>query len=317
MKSIKLPALPFQPNDELRAMIQAVLKEYLYQPLMNHLLIEEQSVKNSESIILDAISSGRIAFHQGYFRGRFSSSLSRELVRMGARWDRKHGGFAILSSKLPVGVRLAITLSEDRVNRMFDKVNASLSEILPQQIADRLDAESFFDKTLWKTDLTIKRQVRAIKVQPELNSEQRALVSKEYSTNLRRYIKDWTEQEIFKLRKRVQKTAISGERYAKLADTIQRSYEVSKSKAKFLARQETNLMLTKFQESRYRSAGSAGYYWQCVHGTRLHPVRPMHKALDGKYISWDNPPQTNKNGDRNHAGEDYNCRCGRRVVIRF
>lgn len=35
----------------------------------------------------------------------------------------------------------------------------------------------------------------------------------------------------------------------------------------------------------------------------------MHQELDGTEQSWDDPPVTNEDGDRNHPGEDYQCRC--------
>jgi hypothetical protein len=38
-------------------------------------------------------------------------------------------------------------------------------------------------------------------------------------------------------------------------------------------------------------------------------VRERHAELDGERFRWDDPPVTNEDGDENHPGEDYQCRC--------
>jgi GNAT superfamily N-acetyltransferase len=38
-------------------------------------------------------------------------------------------------------------------------------------------------------------------------------------------------------------------------------------------------------------------------------VRDMHDELEGTEHAWDDPPVTDKYGNRNHPGEDYQCRC--------
>lgn len=122
-----------------------------------------------------------------------------------------------------------------------------------------------------------------------------------------------------KLRKQVMAAAFRGNRYDALVKTIQRSYGVTVSKAKFLAHQETNLLMAKFKETRYTDAGIVEYRWRCVTGSKLHPVRPSHKALDGKIFRFDDPPITTPPSEaprRNNPGEDYGCRCTAVPVVR-
>jgi SPP1 gp7 family putative phage head morphogenesis protein len=95
---------------------------------------------------------------------------------------------------------------------------------------------------------------------------------------------------------------------------------VSANKAKFLARQETSLMTTKLKETRYREAGVNEYKWKTVAGSKLHPVRPSHKILEGRIFRWDDPPITTPPGEavrRNNPGQDYNCRCFAQPIVRF
>ena len=115
----------------------------------------------------------------------------------------------------------------------------------------------------------------------------------------------------------VQKNVESGERTLGLQRDIQKRYNVSASKAKFLARQETNLLGSEIQRQRYKAAGSEEYTWRTVVGTKNHPVRPSHKVLNNTIQRWDAPPITNAKGDRNHPRQDFGCRCQAIPIIRF
>ena len=130
-----------------------------------------------------------------------------------------------------------------------------------------------------------------------------------------------TEEEIPKLRKIVQDNAFSGVRRENLVQGFIDSYGVSQSKAKFWARQETNLLMAKYKETKYVEAGVPEYKWACVHmphqsspQTIYKPgeVRYSHGILEGKIFSWSNPPITTAPGQKqrmNNPGQDYNCRC--------
>jgi SPP1 gp7 family putative phage head morphogenesis protein len=57
---------------------------------------------------------------------------------------------------------------------------------------------------------------------------------------------------------------------------------------------------------RQTQAGISEYEWSTSGDER---VRSSHDELDGTRQSWDDPPVTNDDGDTNHPGEDYQCRC--------
>lgn len=84
-------------------------------------------------------------------------------------------------------------------------------------------------------------------------------------------------------------------------------YGASKAKAKFLARQETSLLMSKYQEERFKDLGITHYKWSGADDQR---ERPDHKLLNGKIFRFDDPPVTNRStGAKNNPGEDFNCRC--------
>lgn len=95
---------------------------------------------------------------------------------------------------------------------------------------------------------------------------------------------------------------------------IQKTYNTSRSKAQFLARDQVatlNAQLTKMQQ---QDAGCSQYSWS---DSRDDRVRSCHRELNGKVFSWDDPPEmwyeTKRGrvytGRRCHPGEDFVCRC--------
>lgn len=296
--------------------ISEVLKREIYLPLLSELGLKKSAIiRNSSDHLLESIRTGRIAFSHGVFSGRFDSSVSRELRKLGATW--KNGTYRIHSSDLPIEVRNAISISISKFDQVVAKIDERIRRLVPAEIADKVQLSKLFDASLWKVDKKLKSTFKDITVSPNLTPERSRQISEEYTKDMQRYIKDWTEKEIVELRKQVQERAQKGRRYDELAKVIKASYGVSQNKAKFLARQETSLFMTKFKETRYRDAGIEKYKWRRVAGSAAHPVRPMHKALDGKIFSWDSPPVTSPTGDRNNPGQDYNCRCVAVPIVNF
>lgn len=310
------------PSDfeRLEVAIRDLLKVEIYLPLMKELGAPVNRLTNSTDDLIDAIRSGKIYFDRGQFRGRFNAATSRELKRIGAKWDRQQGSFKIPLGSLSIEIKTAVQTAEHNLSKTFERINSKLREILPEKISDKLKIEKLFDTTLLKIDHEVTKSLRGMVVTPELSRDQRAKIAEDYTKNMRLYVKDFTEKEIVRLRKQIEKNAVSGKRYENLVKDIQESYNVTQNKAKFLARQETSLLMTKFKEIRYTDAGVKEYIWGCVAGSKNHPVRPWHKALEGKTFSWNHPPVTTKPGEpvrRNNPGQDYNCRCFARPVVKF
>jgi len=104
----------------------------------------------------------------------------------------------------------------------------------------------------------------------------------------------------------------TGVRHEDLIKEIQDIVGTGKSRATLIARDQTVKHNAATQQAQAKAAGITRYRWRI---TRDEATRPMHRALDGKEFSYDQPPVTNKNGDRNHPGEDYQCRCQAEPVI--
>lgn len=303
--------------DAIKAAIEALFKKEIYLPILRELGVKPKAIKNSLDDLIQAVQAGRIGFYRGKFSGKFNSTITKELYALGAKWNKRESVFEISMSALPIDLANAIRASEDAFLRTAAKIDKRLSEMVPEDIAEKLRISELYDKTIYRMDRKFESTVGSLIITPKLTPEQRAVIAKDYSNNMKLYIKDWTQNEIKELRQKLQKSAFAGARYETMEKHIQRSYGVSQNKAKFLARQETGLLLAKFREVRYADAGITEYRWTTVKGTPAHPVRPTHKILDGKVFSFKKPPVVDNKGSRKNPGEDFGCRCTAIPIVKF
>lgn len=331
MKEIVLPAVYIETAEfaTLEQRIKDLLKEQIYLPLIYELGQKKSDlIANAIDDLIAAIKTGKITYYRGGWRGKFTAQISRELSKLGAKWDRKSSRWLLPESSLPIDVRHELKLSQSAWQSVTSRLNRQLQEMLPEQIAEKLNADKLFESALFKTDSKMRGNLKGMTVMPELTQKQRAEIASGYTNDMKRYIKDFASKEIKTLRHAVEKSAMLGTRHEGLVKDLQQSYGVSRNKAKFLARQETNLMMSKFEQVRYTGAGINEYDWSCVrmphdpspsHHT-LGNVRYSHGILDGTRQQWNNPPITTNPGEparRNHPGQDYNCRCKAKPVVKF
>ncbi len=97
-----------------------------------------------------------------------------------------------------------------------------------------------------------------------------------------------------------------GTRHETLVDEVQSILGGARARAKLVARDQTVKHNAAVNQAQAEASGIREYTWRI---TRDDSCRPMHKALEGTVHRYDNPPVTNKDGDRNNPGLDYNCRC--------
>lgn len=107
-----------------------------------------------------------------------------------------------------------------------------------------------------------------------------------------------------------------------IAGELQKRFNVSKSKARLLARDQIGTLSSDLTRVRHEAAGVSEYYWDTSEDGR---VRPCHAELDGKKFRYSDPPAMwymtkhgkKYTGRRCNPGEDYQCRCVARPVFDF
>lgn len=321
MREIVLEPIKEKESDflPLERRIREFFKKNLYLPLLEELRLPKATLRNAEEDVLaKAIREGRITIADGLVRGKLNAEITKALKKFGALWDKDVKAFRFAS--IPAELSPIIAFSEMRFRERMMRIDIKLTQIMPATFASKLKTSDLFDTIIRKTEKNLASTLKNITVLPSLTDETRKKISVAWQSNMDLWIKDFTEKEILRLREDVQKAVFKGERRSALQIAIRKSFNVTDRKAKFLARQETALLTAKLKEERYKAAGVNQYIWKCVAGSKLHPVRPSHKVLDGKVFSFDDPPVTTMPGEperRNNPGEDYNCRCYAKPLVKI
>ena len=265
---------------------------------------------NSKSSTIEALHDAKIQYIDGLFVGQLNAGISKYLRGLGGKFNKLKKGWAVDLSDMPQELKVAVMDSKAKSRELIQRLQRKIDEIEHagdlitrpvdprEQIAKVLDGlDDQFEKTTAET----------LSIKPEMTPNMKVRIEGEYSQNLNKYIKEWEEEAIFRLRDQVEANAFSGFRADKMVARIQAEAGVSKRKAEFLARQETSLLVSKYREVKYTDAGIDMYQWSTSHDDR---VRHRHKELDGRIFKFSDPPITdNATGARNNPGSDYNCRC--------
>lgn len=103
-------------------------------------------------------------------------------------------------------------------------------------------------------------------------------------------------------------------RAREIAREINRSGEVTESRATLIARTEISRTASVLTQSRAEHVGSTHYVWRTA---KDMDVRPGHKAMEGTACEWAHPPAINENGRTMHfhPGQIWNCRCWPEPII--
>ena len=313
----------YHPNeifDEAQERIEKRFLDGIYKPLLASLAVPASILQNSPASDIQALQfalqKGTLTFNRGQFSGKFNATVGRAMRAIGADFDRQSNTYRIHYDKLPRELREAVDASDRAFSKVLRTLDQKLRDIAESQKKKDTVFEDLFDRAIFKADEDFQENVKNVTVEVELNEKEKEHLSKEWEENLDLDIKGWEQDHIKQLRQEIKKAYFAGDRYGSLVKTIQDNYGVSENKARFLARQETKLLVSNYVQGQYQNNGFPEYVWQCVRGGGEHPVRPYHKALDGTVQSWDSPPVVDKYGNRKHPGQDYGCRCTPRPFLR-
>lgn len=114
----------------------------------------------------------------------------------------------------------------------------------------------------------------------------------------------------------IRKSLSAGADPKTLAKIIEESFDVSKSRARLIARDQVAKANGQITRKTHEDAGVTRYRWVTARDERVrgNPAglwpEGRHFDLDGKVFSWREPPIVDpKRGRREHPGGDYQCRC--------
>lgn len=309
MKKIK----PIRDRDiyskKIFQQINYELYQLLYKPLFEILELKEPKLNAKDKVedLVKAFERGKLTWEDGYVYGKFNASLSKALRALGGEYNKTRKAYKLEKSMLPTNIRTAMATAKLRQEEAAEKLRKKIEEF---------EALSFPEQAVYvlAENIVADLKVQFKKVTPTeleialgFSEQSEAKIMEDYVTNLKLNIQKWKESATERLRMEVVGATAEGMRHEELAKVIQREYKISERKAKFISRQETSLMVSKFRQARYEEAGVNQYEWST---SEDHRVRHDHRELNGKIFSWDEPPIVDRaTGRRANPGEDFMCRC--------
>ncbi|MBQ8677318.1 MAG: minor capsid protein [Alphaproteobacteria bacterium] len=310
---------PIRENRGQEELISRKIKQFFDDLLFDFMeaVLKNNRLENALGL-RELIRRGDVVFESGVFRfeHRISNNVAKEIEALGGKFSRALKGYKIDIKKIPPVLQQAI--AEVKINNAdkVKKIQAYLDNLqdTKQFALDRLK----FDDEVIKIGADLDRQFKEVtkpvlEIAPKMTEFQKSEIAKNYTNNLEYYIRKWTDQEIVKLREDIQPLVMAGYRTDSLEKIISRHKGVSERKAKFLARQETRLLVAEYTKNRMKQAGISRFRWRTVLDGR---ERPEHKALNGQIFAFDELPIIDaRTGEKGMPGQAFNCRCWAEAVI--
>jgi SPP1 gp7 family putative phage head morphogenesis protein len=297
----------------LEKQLQKLLYDLFFKDIAKVVSVKIPAEKlNSQNDLIAAVQSGRIKFDGTFFSGKLNSRITAELRKF-AVWDNKAKayrgsppGWLMSAITATTAANTALLVS---VKNVVDKIN--VSELIDEAI-DRLNIAEM----MRKVDNDLTSTVRTMSTMPDLNYDalrqniDYADVEKNIKRNIKLTVHEWEDEQTQRLRDIVHRSIHNGYNRRDMERTIRDEFNVSASKAKFWARQETSLFFSEERAQRFQEVGYDWYGWRTAGDNR---VRDRHREIStkvsGRIYRFGNPPITAPHGKRNEPGQDYNCRC--------
>lgn len=321
MKTLKGMKLKETDFSDIERQLKVLFYQLIFKPIVDLLSPHNAQVKAAKgelrnaksSSVVSGLLSGKIQYDDSTFSGDFSASISRELRAFGAKYDKRTKTFTALPQALPIGVLEAAKKYQDAARQLHVQLEDRLDQI--QKDLERMVNLNPVDagRTVKKMDRDFNAAYGDALGTDLLSDESKRILAKRYTESLKPYIKKFSDAMIHEIRESVTENAKTGYRFDALVSRIQNRYDVSQSKATFLARQETALFTAQAHQTRFAEVGITSYIWRTAGDSE---VRPDHKKLNGQEFEYAHPPIVDEStGRRANPGCDFNCRCSPEPVL--
>lgn len=306
----------FKIKESYAKLIQKALNAYFYdgifKPIFEAMEVPLKAKNAEEDAVTEALLKGSIVYEQNGFKAldKFTSEQSKILKKWGAVWDKWNKVWKLPYSKLPENVLVAIAANRNLTQQKIEFVQKYLQEL--QNNWESIVETMTFHNEVWTilddAGNEIKRTVRRVNVlEPKLTDEQKEELSETYTNNLNFYVQKFGDERIPLMRERVQEIVLNGGRFTEVEKMLNREFNTWGNKAKFLAQNETNIMLAEYKKVTYQSMGFDKFIWRTITDGR---ERELHRHLNGRVFRYDDPPIIDlRTGQTGLPGEIYNCRC--------
>lgn len=280
--------------------------------IINSIHTELFVLHNNLDYLIEAIQDGKVNYFKGEFIGSFNITLSKELKKF-ADFNARSKRWVVRDiAKVPVELKSAIIDVKYKHEETYKNVNTLFTNLEERFDDIKTELDTPIYSTIKKMDIELEKTFNQLGLKSSLTKEEIKNLADDYNKNQSLNIKNWNPEQITRLRDKLSEAYNSGNFGDKnLIEILQIEFEVTKNKAKFLARQETSLFLSKYRREKSLSAGLRKYKWSAIGGKSGDGrTRDRHKELHGKVFTFGEPPIVDaKTGRRAEPGEDFNCRC--------
>ena len=197
-------------------------------------------------------------------------------------------GYADLISLAIEGIRI----------RVARQVTTAVATDASKSMGDRV---SDFNRTQVDRQFTTVLGIPVLRQERWLEDKLSAFVTGNVSL-----IKDIPEKGIADVTSLIMTRVEAGNSNRTIAKAIEERLEITRRRARFIARDQVAKLNGKLTELRQAEAGVEEYIWRAV---KDGATRASHLQNDGKRFLWDKPPATG------HPGEDFQCRCTAEPVL--
>jgi len=337
-RQAKMVLQPYQDDwhKPLASALISIFIDSIYRPLEKATRGSDRRDNAQVSALESALRKGSIQFTGGTFKGKINAAISKEIKRLGGKFTK--GFWRIASPSLPIVLQQAIADNVAEMKALEKMVNKAFIGMPERALAmvKNMDVKSMGLVGLVRVSQDFKTQLqKTMAVMPKLEKQSLENLRKnyfetrdkpikehllsEYEEGMAPACRDFAYETVAKLRKDLDGQILGGYSRLDIRDYISKNLGISKTRAKFIARQETALLTVEFKKQQCKEIQVEKYEWMTMqdhivrgyNATRKDRGKANHKVLEGKIFSWDNPPSADhfSTGTPCHPGEDYNCRC--------
>ena len=181
--------------------INRILDERYFSPLSE--ILKPREFANAKSYVLDAIRRGTLSWENGVFFGQLTSRISRELSRMGARYDARQNAYKL--DRPPPEVLAAVVTAKTRTEEKAKEM-IRIAEEAERQI-EREEYDFPFGDVVEEMDRTSDEELRKIGVQAQLKPDATERLRRRYNESQTRNIRNWSKEQTERLRAAIEDAA--------------------------------------------------------------------------------------------------------------
>jgi SPP1 gp7 family putative phage head morphogenesis protein len=186
-------------------------------------------------------------------------------------------------------VRVALDAIDSIINRLVVSLGIDIADWSVRVEEWHRDKFAMILKSALGLDLSSQMSEEDVRDEVQLAVERNVALVKGLSDDLKKNVEQLTFNAMIQQKPRKE-----------LGKELAKRLDVSRSRANFIARDQTTKLATDLDQMRQEQAGIKEYKWR--HSGKAHP-RPEHVARDGKIFQWAKPPWDG------HPGQAPNCGC--------